>query len=140
MSKYPYERTYRPDHPNSNYQGLVLTHRLVMSEHIGRPLLDGEVVHHLDGNKRNNNIENLELMSTRDHHLEHYQERKDELIQLSRTKQSIEKRKETYKRIAHQQGSSNSNYGKMWITDGTSSKLIHKSDQIPQGWRKGRKM
>lgn len=42
----------------------VMEHRHVMSEHLGRPLLRTEQVHHKDGNKSNNNISNLELCSS----------------------------------------------------------------------------
>jgi hypothetical protein len=51
---------------------------------------------------------------------------------------SKEKKKETYKKINHQQGSKNSQYGTMWITNGTHSYKINKNDSIPQGYRKGR--
>lgn len=37
-------------------------------------------------------------------------------------------------------GSSNSQYGKCWITNGVESKKIMKGDLIPEGWRLGRKM
>lgn len=38
-------------------------HRLVMEKQIGRTLLDGETVHHKDGNRSNNDPSNLELWS-----------------------------------------------------------------------------
>ena len=49
-----------------------------------------------------------------------------------------EKRKKTFKNIKHQQGDKNSQFGKMWITDGINSKKILKKEEIPEGWRKGR--
>lgn len=40
---------------------LVLEHRLVMSQHLGRELKKEEVVLHLDGDKSNNDLSNLML-------------------------------------------------------------------------------
>jgi hypothetical protein len=35
-------------------------------------------------------------------------------------------------------GSGNSQFGTMWITDGSSNLKIKKNDSIPEGFRKGR--
>jgi len=49
----------------SSKDGLrLLEHRRVMSEFLGRSLLADETVHHLNGNRSDNRLENLELWST----------------------------------------------------------------------------
>lgn len=46
-------------------------HRILMSQHLGRELRPDEVVHHRNGNKLDNRIENLEITTFRTHSLEH---------------------------------------------------------------------
>lgn len=57
-----------PNHPFASQWGYVLEHRLVMEAHVGRTLLPTEVVHHIDGNTENNNLENLMLFSNPGEH------------------------------------------------------------------------
>lgn len=47
----------------------ILEHRYVMEKHLGRYLDPSEVVHHKDGNPRNNNIDNLELFANQSNHI-----------------------------------------------------------------------
>lgn len=42
-------------------------HRQIAEQMLGRPLLKGEIVHHQDHNKHNNDPSNLEVMTQREH-------------------------------------------------------------------------
>ncbi|WP_458796066.1 HNH endonuclease signature motif containing protein [Dehalococcoides mccartyi] len=46
------------------------THRVVAEQLLGRPLAEGEVVHHLDGNPRNNNPDNIRVFPSQREHAE----------------------------------------------------------------------
>ena len=57
---------------------IIYIHREVMEQKLGRKLLPGEVVHHIDENKRNNDPNNLELKTETSHAKIHYELLSDE--------------------------------------------------------------
>jgi hypothetical protein len=71
LSSHGYRMVAAPGHPNATVSGYVLEHRLVMSQHLGRPLGDNEIVHHINGDKTDNRIENLEIHTASTHRMEH---------------------------------------------------------------------
>lgn len=69
MKKPRYIREYCSNHPASSTSGYVYKHRLVMEKALGRYLSGTEIVHHIDGDKYNNNLSNLMLLSSRTDHI-----------------------------------------------------------------------
>lgn len=57
----------QPDHPRANKAGYVPQHTLVMEAHLGRYLCEDEVVHHINHDRGDNRIENLQLMTKHEH-------------------------------------------------------------------------
>ena len=57
-----YKLITKKGHPNAKGKnGAILEHQFVMSEHLGRPLKKGETIHHINGIRHDNRIENLEI-------------------------------------------------------------------------------
>jgi hypothetical protein len=51
--------------------GQKYVHRLIAAEMVGRDLLPGEQIHHINGDRRDNRPENLEVVSAHEHRQRH---------------------------------------------------------------------
>ena len=56
-------------------------HRVIAAEKLGRPLIKGEVVHHIDGDILNNHPDNLEVLASQSEHINLHRE---ELIRVNK--------------------------------------------------------
>jgi len=96
-----YIRVYRPSHPKVAKSGYIGEHILVMEASLSRHLKANEMVHHKDNNPSNNYINNLQLMTIKEHKQYHANLQKDrvtfkciwcgKLKTLKRSKGSIRK-------------------------------------------------
>lgn len=67
ISPLGYVQISAPNHPNKSSRGYVFEHRLVVEKSLGRYLTSEEIVHHLNGRKTDNRLENLAVVSRHNH-------------------------------------------------------------------------
>lgn len=70
-----YIKVFVPDHPHATKDGYVMKHRLVVERELGIIIPEGFVVHHINGNRADNRIENLALMKFEAHSALHMYQR-----------------------------------------------------------------
>jgi hypothetical protein len=61
-----------PEHERADHQGYVYEHTLVIEKHLGRLPGEGEVIHHINGDKQDNRLDNLHLCNTKEHKAAHW--------------------------------------------------------------------
>lgn len=120
----------------SNYKKISVNgrkvdeHRYIIEQHIGRKLKRNEVVHHIDGNKLNNDLSNLQLMTLEEHSRLHWE--------LNGNVQNLEKghvrvfsddQAREIKRLIHTSGLSNRKIAKMMGVNRTTIDRIARGER-----------
>ena len=62
-----YKCFYDKEHPLATTDGRVFYHRHLMSMKLNRWVTNKEEVHHIDGNRENNSLDNLQLLTKSEH-------------------------------------------------------------------------
>lgn len=73
----------------------IIEHRLVMEKEIGRPLTRAERVHHINGDRADNRIENLRLYSSQGEHIRMEHPEQVALLAIRRKQQKAVRRAKT---------------------------------------------
>ena len=69
-----YIALYMPEHPSAGADGCVFEHRYVIEKALGYTLPDGFDIHHINGKKDDNRIDNLVVMTHKAHTILHNKE------------------------------------------------------------------
>ena len=87
---------HNPTHPYATKKGYVFEHRLIIEKAIERMLTPKEIVHHINGIKDDNRLENLQLMESHEDNTKlHFQSHKENIL----LKQELAKYKEKFGEI-----------------------------------------
>lgn len=70
-----YVHVFSPNYPNCDCRGYIYEHRVVAEQKLGRSLLDGEVVHHINEIKIDNRPENIVVCASQAEHMNTYHRR-----------------------------------------------------------------
>jgi hypothetical protein len=111
---------------------------------------DGYEIHHKDGNRSNNNIENLQCVSTEDHYKIHYKQGDYMACSIIALRMNLtyEEKMEIHKKAMKkrdQSGEKNPMYGRSaikennlkWYNDGANDSMFAEGEE-PFGWTSGR--
>ncbi len=85
---------YKPNHPNSK-KNYIFEHRFVVENKIGRYLTKNEIVHHINGVKNDNRIENLMLFENQSKHAKFHKK----IIQFGVTRNILRQINERFDKI-----------------------------------------
>lgn len=86
---------YKKGHLTANSDGYIAEHRWNYEQFLGRLLLSEEHIHHVNGNKQDNRIENLEILSPTEHQYRHREDIKKRMANYW----TPERRKEQAERV-----------------------------------------
>jgi hypothetical protein len=67
-----YKKVLIPSHPRADGKGYVFEHIIIVESVLNRPIIKGEVCHHIDSNKLNNTPSNLCVFASNADHIKHH--------------------------------------------------------------------